>query len=341
MARLAPPTGLRVAALLAGSLFPVRIAAAAESTPADPAPVAAGLPAEASGAVEPRLSITSDTGCPSGAAVAKALATLCPADEWPSGTVRIQAVADRLIVELIADGATQRQLRVADDCGVRATTVALVIATWTGELSSDAAGAPVLRSRVTRGEGPVRPSPVRSSAPPAGVASANEHELGAGLLLSLSGGVAPGVRVDFIQTRAPWGLGWQAGLALPAQRESNAARATTRWTRATASLALNGRITLSRLAVSVDAGFAGAYTLASGQGYDIDQGAQALTGGLVAGARLALPWWRLRLWTEVRATKWLFPQTVAVDSTAGDQVAAVALPSSDFQWAVGLSYLFR
>jgi hypothetical protein len=343
MATPAPPVWLPIAVLLAVCLFPVRIAAAAEAAPPvpGPAPAVAGVPAGTIGPAQPRLTITSDTTCPSGPAVVQALSALCPTSEWPSGSVRIQAVADMLVVELISDGTTRRQLRMADDCGLRATTVALIIAAWTGELSSDAAGAPVLRGKAARGEAPVMPSRVSLPAPPGVVASTTERELGAGLLLSVSSGIAPGVRIDFIQTRAPRGLGWQAGLTLPGKRERTAAGATMSWTRATASIAFNGRITLRRFAVSADAGLAGAYTLTSGHGYAIDQGAQALTGGLVAGARLALPWRRLRIWTDVRAYKWLFPQTVAVDGAAGDRVASVALPSSDIQWAVGLSYLFH
>jgi hypothetical protein len=328
MATLAPPACLRLAVLLPGCLFPVWVAAAAP---------------DARDSTQPRLTITSDSTCPSGPAVAEALATLCPPTEWPSGAVHIQAVDDRLVVELTADESTQRQLRVTADCGLRATTVALVIATWTGELSSDAAGAPVLRGRTAAARKDV---PARSQVLPAVVAAAviaatSERELGAGLLLAMSGGVAPGVGINFVQTRAPRGMGFQADLTLPAQRERAASGATTSWTRAAASIALNGRLTLRRLVVAVDAGLAGAYTFTSGHGYAIAQGAQALTGGLVAGARLALPWRRMRIWTEVRAYQWLFPQTVALDTTAGDRVATLALPSSDFQWAVGLAYLFR
>jgi hypothetical protein len=345
MATLAPPPWFRIALPLAACVFPVRTAAAQPVAPPapGPAPVATSKPPEATETAQPRLTIISDSACPSGPAVAEALATLCPPAEWPNGMVRIHAVTDMLLVELIADGSTQRQLRVADDCAVRATTVALVIATWTGELASDAAGAPVLRRQAARprNEVPAKVSPVRIPVLPVAVAPATERELGAGLLLAIAGGVAPGLCIDFIKTRAPSGLGWQAGLTLPAQRERSAAGATTSWTRASASIALNGRITLHGLAISADAGLAGAYTLTSGQGYSIDQGAQALTGGLVAGARLALPWRRIRIWTDVRAYKWLFPQTVAVDSTAGVRLATVALPSSDFHWAVGLAYLFR
>jgi hypothetical protein len=49
----------------------------------------------------------------------------------------------------------------------------------------------------------------------------------------------------------------------------------------------------------------------------------------------------MRVWTDVRAYKWLFPQTIAFDALTGGRVATVELPSFDFQWAVGLAYLFR
>jgi hypothetical protein len=270
--------------------------------------------------------------------VAEALSLLFPPAEWPSGTVRIQTRPDMIIVDLISDGATQRQLRVAPDCGVRAATVALVIATWTGELSSDATGTPVLRGRTAANRGE---EVARNTELPAIIAPATERDLGAGVLLAMSGGVAPGFRIDFVQTRAPGGLGWEVGLSLPAQRERAAAGGSVSWTRVAANLAVNGRITLRRLAVSANAGLTGAYTLTTGHGYAINQGAQAITGGLIAGARLALPWRRLRLFTDVRAYRWLFQQTVTVDTTTGSRVATIALPSSDLQWAVGLAYVFR
>lgn len=332
MARSLPPRWFRVAILLA-SVLPARTAAAQAPMAPEPAPAPTG-------AAGSRLTIASDSACPSGPAVAEALTLLSPPSQWPSGSVRIQAAGETLWVELVADGATQRRLRVADDCGTRATTVALVIATWTGELASDAALAPVLRGERPRSEtAPPPPPPPAVETPPI-VAGSNDRTLGAGLLLALPDGVVPGVRIDFVQTRAPQGLGWQIGLALPARRERAAGGATARWTRAAANLTLNSRLTVRGLAVSVDAGLAGAYTATAGQGYAITQGSEALTAGLVAGARLALPWRRLYIWTEIRAYRWLFPQSVAVDA-AGSRVATVALPSSDLHVAVGLAYRLR
>jgi len=304
----------------------------------------AGEAPDAGGPKQPPLTIESDSDCPSELAVLDALAALVPPAEWPSRVVRLQTAADMLVVELISDEPTQRRLRVTADCGLRATTVALVIATWTGQLASDAAGTPVLRRQTiaVRREAPVTTPPkTTSTAVAVAPAVERERELGAGLLLSISGGIAPGVRIDFVETRAPRGLGWLVGLALPAQRERAAAPGTTRWTRAAASIAIEGRLPLRGLIVAADLGLAGAYTLTSGHGYSINQTSDALTGGFVAGARLTVPRRRMRIWTDLRAYKWLFPQALAFDAPTGERLATVAFPSLDFQWAVGVSYLFR
>jgi hypothetical protein len=325
--------------LLGAYAFVVMAAANAWAEP--PAPEAASLGAPDSSA--PRLTITSDSACPSEPSVLEALATLVPPDRWPEGTVNIQTAADQLVVqlisELLSDGSTQRQLSVPADCDLRAATVALVILTWTGRLASEAAGTPELRGQTKGSQAPAGALPVTKDSTPSSATA--ERELAAGLLLSVSGGLAPGARIDFVETRAPRGLGWQLGLTLPAQRERGTALATTSWTRAAASVAINGRVTLRHLFVSADVGLAGAYAFTSAQGYSMRHGSEAITGGFVGGTRLELPWRRLRMWTDFRVTKWLFPQTIAFDAPAGERLATVALPSFDVQCALGLAYLFR
>lgn len=283
------------------------------------------------------LTITSNTDCPSGPAVLAALAVMAPPSEWPHGSVRIHATTDLLLVDLTFEESTRREVQVTDDCQARAATVALVIATWAGQLASDAAAMPVLPTRVATAA-----PPAKAATPTAPAASAGtEREVGAGLLLAVSGGVAPGIAVHVVQSSAPRGLGWQLAFTLPARRERSAAGGTTGWTRAAASIALDGRLPVGRFAASADAGLAGAYTMTSGDGYRIDQGTQALTGGLAAGVRLAMPWRRLHLWTDLRVYRWMFPQKVAITTTEGTPIATTALPSSDFQWAVGIAYVFR
>jgi hypothetical protein len=324
---------------LAGYAFIVM--AAANAWAETPAQEAASLAAPAPSA--PRLTITSDSACPSEKSVLETLATLVPPDRFPEGTVTIQTAADQLVVqlvsELLSDGSTQRQMSVPADCDLRAATVALVILTWTGRLASEAAETPELRAQRERTQALAKGLP---SAPAWAPASATaERELAAGLVLSISGGLAPGARIDFIETRAPRGLGWQLGLTLPARRERSTALGATSWTRAAASIAINGRITLPRFFVSADVGLAGAYAFTSAQGYSVEHTSEALTGGFVGGARLEVPWRRVRIWADVRIYKWLFPQTIAFNASAGDRLATVELPSVDLQGALGLAYVFR
>lgn len=285
---------------------------------------------------QPRLTIASDSTCPSQEGVAQALAALCPPADWPTGSVVIRSEGEEVIVEITGEISTRRRVRLAGDCLMRATTVAVVIATWTGELSSNPAASPVLRGQAAKNDLPALQLPLPST-----VAHATQLAIGAGVLLSESGGMAPGFRADFEQTRRPRGLGWQAGLTMAARRELASAAGPLVWTRASADVAIHARTTSRSLAVSVGAGLVGGYTFASGHGYDVNRGARALDAGLVAHLRLGRQLWRLNLWADLGAYRWLFPQTIAVDSTTGDRVATVELPSSDVQLTIGLAYLLR
>jgi hypothetical protein len=276
--------------------------------------------------------------------VASALATLNAPEAWPTGTVRIQAAGDTLAVDLsvamLGAERSRREVRVTPDCDERATTVALVIATWTGELASEAASAPILPRRTEDPKLALAPKQA-ATAPPARPAATSVRELGAGLLLSSSGGLAPGLRVGFLQTKDPGGLGWQAQLTLPMQRDRGAVGGTTRWTRLTADVAINASTTLDRYVLSAAFGLVGAYTLTSGQGYPVERSAQAWTGGLAASLRASVAWWRLRVWAAVEGTRYVFPQSILVYSSRGDAVGSTSLPSSDLRWVMGLAYPFR
>jgi len=284
-----------------------------------------------------RLTIASDSSCPSGEAVVEALLGLRPAGAWPSKTVRIHAEDRFLFVDLGTGTASRRQLAVVPDCATRALMVAVVIATWMDDLPAETADAPVLRSPTPR---PV-PLTAERIPPPNLPSASNEREVGLGLLMAASGGIVPGLRVDFVQSRRPRGLGWQAGLALPAWRELSTAVGSIRWTRPSVYVALNARIPVGRYLLAGDGGLAGAYTFAKGQGYAIDQNAQSFTFGFVAGMRLGIPWRRFRIWADLRFYGWLTTQSIQIDSTAGERVASSSLPSWDGQLSVGLSYVFR
>lgn len=330
MVSLTPPRWMRVVLWLGATLLPVRTAA--QPSYALPLPPGTGAPAA------PRLTIASDSTCPSGAAVGEALALLCPPAEWPIGSVRVQSAPDVLRVDLMFDEPTRREVEVSADCAARAATVALVIATWTGKLSSEAAGMPVLAGRAASAPGVRAEASVAKATAPGARPAVPAREVGVGLFLAMSGGLAPGVSAGFYQTRVPRGLGWQAQLMLPARRERQVAGGSASWTRPAASLALNASASVGRLAGSVDVGLLGAYTSTSGRGYSVEQSAQALTAGYLAGVRLTFPWARLRVWTDLHGARWLFPQTLAADTPTGARVATVGLPSWDLWWTVGIGY---
>jgi len=280
--------------------------------------------------VASQLAIASDSFCPSADAVREALLGLRPAEEWPSTTVAIHAQEQLLSVELGSLDSIQRQLAVGPDCAARATTVALVIATWMNDLPAEVAGTPILRSPIILA--PELPMPKPAIA---------RYELGAGLLAALNGGITPGVRMEFLRLPGDRGVGWQASLVLPAAREVALGGGVTRWTRVAASVALNAVLARKKFFISGDGGLAGAYTLAWGQGYAVNQTDQSFTYGLVAGVRAGIPWGRLRLWTDLRAAKWLYDQSVQIDSDFGGPVTRISLPTWDAQWAMGLSYALR
>jgi hypothetical protein len=300
----------------------------------------AAVAADPGGATS-RLVITSDSSCPSGDAVAQALSVLRPGGDWPSGTVKIHAEERALTVDLGTGSTSQRNLAVVSDCAARAAMVAVVIATWMDDLPAEHAAAPVLTSVA-------KPEP---AAPPqaAAVAGVNQHdegahheyELGAGLLVAGSGGIVPGARADFVLSRTPRGLGWQASLVLPARRELSTAVGGARWTRPSLGLALNGRLDAGSYVLSADAGLAGAYTFVSGSTFAVGQDAQSLTFGIVTGLRVGILWHRLRIWTDLRFCRWLLGQSIEIESASGAHIASADLPSWDAQWSLGLSYVFR
>jgi hypothetical protein len=271
------------------------------------------------------LVIASDSACPSADAVRQALASLRPAD-WPSTVVVIQAADQSLTIDLGSSGAGQRRLAVGPDCAARAMSAALVIATWMDDLPAEVTGAPILRATDVT---PPAPSPHNSA----------YQEIGAGLSSALAGGWALGGHAEFVRMRAARDLGWQASIGIGAPRDIWIGNGVTRWMRATASLALHAGRESRRLLVAADLGLAFAYTAAWGTGYAENRSDRSFTWGPVAGARAGIPWGRFRLWTDLRAWRWVQPESVAIDSAASANITSAILPSWEAQWSLGGSYV--
>ena len=281
-----------------------------------------------------RLAIESNSDCPSAEAVRKALFGLRAADDWPSTTVSIQVKEQGIFVDLGTSGASRRTIPVAPNCDARAATVALVVATWTNDLPAQTVTSPVLQPATYMSAGR------RSSETSSANARLGRHEIGGGLLAAIGGGIAPGIRVELVSLRGDSGVGWLAGLVVPAARELAVGSGKTAWTRASVGFALHGRLAGNGWFLSGDAGMAVAYTVVWGLSYASNQTDQSLTYGPTVGVRGGLPWKRLKIWIDLRGGRWLYGQSVQIDGDAGQGVATASLPAWDVQWTLGASYPF-
>ena len=277
---------------------------------------------------ESELVLVSDSPCPSADAVREALASLRPAADWPTTVVVIRAGEQSLSIDLGSRGTRRRELAVGPDCSARATSAALVIATWMDDLPDEVAGAPILRAQdVTTLASPPRPH------------SSAYQELGARLPAVMAGGWVPGGAAEFIRMRAERGLGWQASIGLSAPRDVWVGNGVTRWMRTTAAVALHARHTSQKPFVAADLGLAFAYTAAWGTDYAKNQSDRSFTWGPIAGVRAGIPWGRLRLWTDLRVSRWLHDESVQIDSTSSDIGKSMALPAWEAQCSLGVSYV--
>jgi hypothetical protein len=275
-------------------------------------------------APESELVIASETDCPSSEAVRLALAKLRPTDEWPEAVVAIRLTDQTLSIDIGATNPVQRRLAVGPDCAERASSAALVIATWMDDLPAEAAGTPLLRAA----ERPL-PTTVDASA---------RYELGAGLGAATGAGWTPAAHVELIGLREGRRLGWQASIGMVAPRDVSVGRGVSHWLRSYATVGVLARQSFTRLFLAADLGLAGAYTIAWGTGYDQNGSDGSFTWGPAAGARAGIPWGRFRLWTDLHLRWWLKGDTVQIDSASLVGQDSAQLPSKEVQWSLGLSY---
>jgi hypothetical protein len=287
-----------------------------------------------------QLVITSDSNCPSAEAVRQTLGGLLPVDEWPSFSVKIRSASRMLEVAIGSQNTPPRQIEIGPDCVARATAVALMISTWTGDLPVEAAGTPILAPPApppALPEPAIAPPPVQQPEVP----RHRQNEIGAGLLVSSVGGVVPGGRVEWARMRPENGLGWRIDASVPAARESQVGGGKTRWMRYCAGVALAARWTKGSLSLDGDFAAMAALTYAWGKGYAVSQSDWSPTWGLAAGLRAGLPLGLIRLWLDVRAITWLREQNVRISPQTTGATTTLDLPTWDAQAAVGLSILFQ
>jgi hypothetical protein len=286
------------------------------------------------------LTIDSDSSCPSANAVQTALVDLRPTNEWPAIQVAIRTHEQTLVVEIGSREIKRRQLIVGQDCGARATTVALIIATWMNDLPAETADSPILRSSpiVSQPKAPADRSLVRQSEVKA---ERSYHEINLGGMVAWGGGLVPGLHLDYARFRRPSGFGIQVSITVPGSHDVDLGIGITHWTRISAGMALVARWTARNFYLAADAGAVAALTYAWGEGYTVNQTDRSFNGSLVAGLRAGVPFGRFQIWTDIRAFRWLYNQNVEAEGDSNSRVRNIMLPSWDGQWALGIGYVFH
>lgn len=333
-----PKARVRCCRSLSFALLPVVLAAATAK---------ADINVQAAGG---ELVMVSDSDCPSVEAIRQALVGFLPVAEWPAFSVKIRTTLQMLVVEIGPQEKIPRQVAVGPDCAARATAVALMISTWTGDLPVEAVGTPILQPTVSVPQpADFQLQPAAAPVPPPALPSRavipqgrdRQREIGAGLLASTAGAMVPGGRVELGRMRRDSGLGWQLDLTVPAARDVQVGEGTTRWMRFSTGVALAARWAMRSLVFDSELGVVAGLTYAWGRGYAVNQSDWSPTWGLAAGIRAGLPWGRTRLWLDLRAVKWLREQNVKIDPRTTGTATTLGLPSWDAQGAVGISYLFQ
>jgi hypothetical protein len=254
-----------------------------------------------------RVTVQSDTSCPTAAEVESRLQALLPplAEGVAPAQAAISAEDGSLRVRLrSAEGAPlgERRLTLEASCADRANVVAVVIAAWEAQERAEHVQEPSLPRRP--------PAPALSAGPPPPRPPALALELWAGPALTLLPG---GPRAGGTVAAGLWGQRFGARLALhgvwPLGQELPDGRA--RWTRSAAALELGVRAAGRLGRLDAHAGPVAGMLVAQGQSFQVDHTAAGLSPGLTAGAGWSYARGRLLLGAGLAATAWTAQRLVS------------------------------
>jgi hypothetical protein len=200
------------------------------------------------------LVIASDSDCPSAAAVRDQLASL----KYPSpdaGSVAVHADEAEVTVSFGAPAGVShgpRRLALASDCPRRASTVALLIATWLGQIPQGPA--PSLTMEIP--PPPSRPPRPARRPPPAPVPWVSEAGVGVSGFAQRST-LVPALRLELGRGPVSGGTGWQLSAVIPLPRSETQEvpeHAVLSWMRPTVMYDLRWRSPDPPSAIDLDVG---------------------------------------------------------------------------------------
>jgi len=217
-----------------------------------------------------------------------------------------------------------REIPADGDCSVRAESVAVVVATWSGELGDRPTDSPVLTA--------ASPAPVLTPAK----RPSHVIELEGSAFYSPLWGHAPGALLGV--SRMPIGdvIGVRVLGAYQSARDLAIEGGTNQILRFLVGAALRYQLQRTHVFASGDAGLVGTFTRAQGAGYEPNQADATMNFGGLADLRVGLRLGRFRLWLNAQGLRLVHAETLKVHSTSPGVADSAALNPWDVQIGAGL-----
>jgi len=283
---------------------------------------------------QPTIVVQGDSMCPSEAMILAALPAVRPEAAWPEQTVTVEVAADRLFLTLGEAPAARREIPADADCSVRAASVAVVIAAWSGELGARPADSPALTVAILA---PV-PTPATK---PGHVYKPHVYELDAGAFYSPRWGHAPGAWLGVGRTPRDGGRGIRVLGAYQSARDLKLEGGTNQILRFLVGVALTYHLQRTYVFAAGEVGLVGTILRAKGAGYETNQASFAANLGGLADLQGGLRWGRYRLGVDARLLRLVHTETVKVHSTSPGVADSAGLSVWDVQLGLGLGFRFE
>jgi len=278
---------------------------------------------------QPTVLVQGDATCPSVDMIRAALPAARPAGELSGQTVAVEVVDDQIFLTLGEGRAVRREIPADSDCSIRAQSVALVIAAWSGDLGDRPTDSPMLA--------------VASPAPVLAPAKKPSHviELDGSAFYSPLWGHAPGAWLGVGRTPRDGGLGVRVLAGYQSGRDLAMEGGTNQVLRFLVGAALTYQLQNAHFFASGDVGPVGTFTRAQGTGYETNRAESTSNFGGVADLRGGLRLGRARLWLNARGLRLVHAETVKVQSTSPGVADSATLNAWDLQLGVGLGFRFE
>jgi len=278
---------------------------------------------------QPSIVVRGDAACPSAEMILAALPAAASEVDWSGQTVTVEVGNDQLSLSLGDAAGAHREIPADADCAIRAQSVAVVIAAWSGELGARPSDSPTFTI--------ASPPPVLTRAKK----PSHIVELDGGAFYSPVWGHGPGAALDVSRTPRRGGVGARAFVAYQAARDVALEGGTNQIFRILVGATATYQLHSKRLFAAGDVGLTGTLTRAQGAGYEPSQTVSAANFGGVAELRGGLRLGRFSVWLNARGLRLLHGETVRVTSTSPGVADSTELNAWDVQLGVGLGFRFE